>query len=222
MCRTRRRLDLAPSSGTGAILRPVPANQPTIVLPSIATIPPLRLRRRLPVPTQGVLSLPARCGGRSAGHQRRGLRWRVFAGKPDAHRRVQAAPRGAGRDPVNIVLPPGNCLVRLALGLVKRGAGSAPECGDRPRGLCAPAGGLRIEGRVGSSKDSAEPDFVRALQRQPVRRWRRRRAPVADPQRACRRCRAGAGGTYHIVPTTAMPTRWCAPTSASRPASLRP
>src|SRR6185295_4300943 len=72
-------MNLAPPSGTGTI--PPPLTQPTIVPPSIATIPPAA-PPAAPVPSQGVLSLTARYG-KDLPVINGGLVWRVFADKPD-------------------------------------------------------------------------------------------------------------------------------------------
>src|SRR6185295_14499641 len=72
-------MNLAPPSGTGTI--PPPLTQPTIVPPSIATVPAVAPPAAA-VPTQGVLSLTARYG-KDLPVINGGLVWRVFADKPD-------------------------------------------------------------------------------------------------------------------------------------------
>jgi hypothetical protein len=143
-------LNLAPSSGTGAIPAvPPPLNQPTIVPPSIATIPPAA-PPAAPVPTQGVLSLTARYG-KDLPVINGGLVWRVFADKPDDTGTFKLIREERGATP-NIVLPPGNYVVHVALGLVSAVRAVSLKAETDRLAFVLPAGGLRIEGRVGSSK----------------------------------------------------------------------
>jgi len=143
-------LNLAPSSGTGAIPAvPPPLSQPTIVPPSIATIPPAA-PPAAPVPTQGVLSLTARYG-KDLPVINGGLVWRVFADKPDDTGTFKLIREERGATP-NIVLPPGNYVVHVALGLVSAVRAVSLKAETDRLAFVLPAGGLRIEGRVGSSK----------------------------------------------------------------------
>jgi hypothetical protein len=105
-------MNLAPPSGTGTI--PPPLTQPTIVPPSIATIPPVAPPAAA-VPTQGVLSLTARYG-KDLPVINGGLVWRVFADKPDDTGTFKLIREERGATP-NIVLPPGSYVVHVALGL---------------------------------------------------------------------------------------------------------
>jgi hypothetical protein len=143
-------LNLAPPSGTGTIPTvPPPLNQPTIVPPSIATIPPAA-PPAAPVPTQGVLSLTARYG-KDLPVINGGLVWRVFADKPDDTGTFKLIREERGATP-NIVLPPGNYVVHVALGLVSAVRAVSLKAETDRLAFVLPAGGLRIEGRVGSSK----------------------------------------------------------------------
>ena len=108
-------MNLAPPSGTGTI-PPPPLNQPTIVPPSIATIPPATPPAAAAVPNQGVLSLTARYG-KDMPVINGGLVWRVFADKPDDTGTFKLIREERGATP-NIVLPPGNYVIHVALGLV--------------------------------------------------------------------------------------------------------
>jgi len=144
-------LNLAPSSGTGAIpTLPAPPNQPTVVPPSIATIPPITPPAAPAVPNQGVLSLTARYG-KDLPIINGGLVWRVFADKPDDTGTFKLLREERGATP-NIVLPPGNYVVHVALGLVGAVRAVSLKAETDRIGFVLPAGGLRIEGRVGSSK----------------------------------------------------------------------
>jgi hypothetical protein len=143
-------LNLAPPSGTGAIPTvPPPLNQPTIVPPTIVTIPPAAPPAAA-VPTQGVLSLTARYG-KDLPVINGGLVWRVFADKPDDTGTFKLIREERGATP-NIVLPPGNYVVHVALGLVSAVRAVSLKAETDRLAFVLPAGGLRIEGRVGSSK----------------------------------------------------------------------
>jgi hypothetical protein len=140
-------MNLAPPSGTGTI--PPPLTQPTIVPPSIATIPPVAPPAAA-VPTQGVLSLTARYG-KDLPVINGGLVWRVFADKPDDTGTFKLIREERGATP-NIVLPPGSYVVHVALGLVSAVRAVSLKAETDRVAFVLPAGGLRIEGRVGSSK----------------------------------------------------------------------
>ena len=141
-------LNLAPSSGAGTV--PPPLTQPTIVPPSIATVPPATPPAAAPVPTQGVLSLTARYG-KDLPVINGGLVWRVFADKPDDTGTFKLVREERGATP-NIVLPPGNYVVHVALGLVSAVRAVSLKSETDREAFVLPAGGLRIEGRVGTSK----------------------------------------------------------------------
>src|SRR5437773_2820277 len=82
-------MNLAPPSGSGAIPPlPAPLNQPAIVPPSIATIPPLTPPTGAAAPNQGVLSLTARYG-KDLPAINGGLVWRVVGGQPHGTGTVQ-------------------------------------------------------------------------------------------------------------------------------------
>jgi len=143
-------MNLAPPSGTGTNpTLPAQPNQPTIVPPSIATIPPATPPAPA-VPTQGVLSLTARYG-KDLPVINGGLVWRVFADKPDDTGTFKLLREERGATP-NIVLPPGSYVVHVALGLVSAVRAISLKAETDRVAFVLPAGGLRIEGRVGSSK----------------------------------------------------------------------
>lgn len=139
-------MNLAPPSGT---IAPT-LNQPTIVPPTIATIPPVAPPPAPAVPTQGVLSLTARYG-KDLPAINGGLVWRVFADKPDDTGTFKLIREERGATP-NIVLPPGNYVVHVALGLVSAVRAVSLKAETDRVAFVLPAGGLRIEGRVGASK----------------------------------------------------------------------
>lgn len=141
-------LNLAPPSGTAAIppsVAPQP-NQPTIVPPQISAVPPVAP----PPANQGVLALTARYG-KDLPAINGGLVWRVFADKPDDTGTFKLIREDRGATP-NIVLPPGNYVVHVAMGLVSAVRTVSLKAETDRLSFVLPAGGLRIEGRVGSSK----------------------------------------------------------------------
>ncbi|MGY3616181.1 hypothetical protein [Bradyrhizobium sp. USDA 10063] len=143
-------INLAPPSGPGSTPNlPAPLTQPTIMQPSIATTPPA------PPPgastaNQAVLSLTARYG-KDLPVINNGLVWRVFADKPDDNGTFKLIREDRGATP-NIVLAPGNYVVHVALGLVSAVRAVSLKSETDRESFILPAGGLRIEGRVGSSK----------------------------------------------------------------------
>ena len=164
---------------------------------------------------QAVLSLTARYG-KDLPVINSGLVWRVFADKPDDTGTFKLIREERGATP-NIVLPPGNYVVHVALGLVSAVRAVSLKSETDRESFVLPAGGLRIEGRVGTSKIppnqisfalykgsqfEAAPSDARCCPTSP-----------AATSRCCRKAPTTSS------PTTATPIRWCVPTSASRPAS---
>jgi len=144
-------MNLAPPSGPASIPNlPAPLTQPTIVQPSIATVPPVVPPPGAPTAGQAVLSLTARYG-KDLPVINSGLVWRVFADKPDDSGIFKLIREERGATP-NIVLPPGNYVVHVALGLVSAVRTVSLKSETDRESFVLPAGGLRIEGRVGTSK----------------------------------------------------------------------
>ncbi|NOJ38839.1 hypothetical protein [Bradyrhizobium australiense] len=144
-------MNLAPPSGTGTIPSlPAPLTQPTIVQPSLATVPPVVPPPGAATAGQAVLSLTARYG-KDLPVINGGLVWRVFADKPDDTGTFKLIREERGATP-NIVLPPGNYVVHVALGLVSAVRAVSLKAETDRVSFVLPAGGLRIEGRVGTSK----------------------------------------------------------------------
>src|SRR5215217_1214915 len=140
-------MNLAPPSGTGAIpTLPAPSAQPTIVQPQLSAVPPPGAATA----GQAVLSLTARYG-KDMPVINGGLVWRVFADKPDDTGTVKLIRAERGATP-NIVLAPGSYVVHVALGLVSAVRAVSLKAETDRVAFVLPAGGLRIEGRVGSSK----------------------------------------------------------------------
>ncbi len=145
-------LNLAPPSGPGAGPNlPAPLTQPPpAVPPSIANTP-----AALPPPVastagQAVLSLTAKYG-KDLPVINNGLVWRVFADKPDENGTFKLIREERGATP-NIVLAPGSYVVHVALGLVSATRAVTLKSETDRESFILPAGGLRIEGRVGTSK----------------------------------------------------------------------
>ena len=200
-------MNLAPPSGTGTI--PPPLTQPTIVPPSIATIPPVAPPAAA-VPTQGVLSLTARYG-KDLPVINGGLVWRVFADKPDDTGTFKLIREERGATP-NIVLPPGSYVVHVALGLVSAVRAVSLKAETDRVAFVLPAGGLRIEGRVGSSKIPPNQISFALYKGSQFEGGAGARTPVAGAQRPRRRrARCRRRGPITSSPTMATPTRSCAP-----------
>ena len=147
-------VSLAPSSGPistpslpPALTQPLPG-QPTLTQPALNPLP-----AALPpaiAPGQAVLALSARYG-KDMPVINGGLVWRVFADHPDETGSFKMIREDRGATP-NIVLPPGNYVVNVALGLVSAIRTVSLKAETDRELFILPAGGLRIEGRVGTSK----------------------------------------------------------------------
>lgn len=151
-------VSLAPPSGPAAGPVPPPAPQ-ALPGPPVAAIPPAAVPPGAPplatpppaaVPNQGVLSLSARYG-KDLPNINGGLVWRVFADRPDETGTFKMLREDRGPTP-NIVLPPGNYVVHVALGLVSAVRTVNLKAETDRESFLLPAGGLRLEGRVGSTK----------------------------------------------------------------------
>jgi len=148
-------VSLAPPSGPGAGPPPAP---PPLSGPPVAAIPPgapagppgLAPPPPAAAPNQGVLSLSARYG-KDLPNINGGLVWRVFADRPDDSGAFKMLREDRGANP-NIVLPPGNYVVHVSLGLVSAVRSVSLKAETDRESFLLPAGGLRLEGRVGSSK----------------------------------------------------------------------
>jgi hypothetical protein len=142
-------LNLAPPSGPAAgPALPAPLTQPS---PSIVAVPPAAVAPPgAGSPGQAVLSLTARYG-KDLPVINSGLVWRIFPDRPDETGTFKLIREDRGATP-NIVLPPGNYVVHVALGLVSAVRAVNLKAETDRESFVLPAGGLRIEGRVGTSK----------------------------------------------------------------------
>jgi len=140
-------VNLAPPSGPGAGPGLPP---PTLTQPPVAAVPPQAAPLVAAPPTQAVLSLSARYG-KDLPPITNGLVWRVFPDRPDDTGTFKLIREDRGATP-NIVLPPGNYVVHVAIGLVSAVRAVTLKAETDREAFVLPAGGLRIEGRVGTSK----------------------------------------------------------------------
>jgi hypothetical protein len=146
-------LNLAPSSGPAAAvpnLGPPPVAQSSPGQPPVAAIPPVSPPPGTPTAGQAVLSLSARYG-KDMPAVTGGLVWRVFSDRPDENGTFKLVREDHGATP-NLVLPPGNYVIHVALGLVSAVRPVTLKAETDRENFILPAGGLRMEGRVGASK----------------------------------------------------------------------
>ncbi|WP_296518982.1 hypothetical protein [Rhodopseudomonas sp.] len=143
-------ISLAPPSGAGSAPNlPTPLTQPPVaaVTPPVGSpltaVPP-------PPASQGVLALTARFGT-DLPVINSGLVWRVYSDRPDASGAFKLIREDHGATP-NIVVPPGSYVVHVALGLVSAVRPVTLKAETVREAFVLPAGGLRIEGRVGTSR----------------------------------------------------------------------
>lgn len=143
-------ISLAPPSG--------PASAPALPLPPLVQPPVAAIAPPVPSPlpaapsspAQAVLALTARYG-KDLPVISNGLVWRVYSDRPDETGAFKLIREERGATP-NIVLPPGSYVVHVALGLVSAVRPVTLKSDTDRQAFVLPAGGLRIEGRVGSSK----------------------------------------------------------------------
>jgi hypothetical protein len=131
-----------------------PAYAPSPTMP----IPPLILGpAAMPVPALGgaspqqvSLTLAARFGREAATQITNGLVWRIFPAKPDVTGTFRAVKEDKAASPV-MTLPAGDYVVHVSFGLVS--ATKALHLRETTREVFdLPAGGVRLEGRVGDVK----------------------------------------------------------------------
>ena len=146
-------LNLAPSSGPAAgVPNPgtPPVAQSSPAQPPIAAIPSVSPPSGTPTAGQAVLSLSARYG-KDMPAVTGGLVWRVFSDRPDESGTFKLVREDHGANP-NLVLPPGSYVVHVALGLVSAVRPITLKAETDRESFILPAGGLRMEGRVGATK----------------------------------------------------------------------
>jgi hypothetical protein len=146
-------LNLAPASGPSAAvpsLGPPPVAQPSPAQPPVAAIPPVSPPPSTTTAAQAVLSLSARYG-KDLPAVTGGLVWRVFSDRPDESGAFKLIREDRGANP-NVVLPPGSYVIHVALGLVSAVRPVTLKAETDRESFVLPAGGLRMEGRVGATK----------------------------------------------------------------------
>ena len=136
-------ISLAPPSGpaTSPAL-PAPITQPPVAAIPAPAAPAL--------PQQGVLALTARYG-KDLPAINGGLVWRVYSDRPDETGVFKLIREDRNPAP-NIPLPPGSYVVHVSLGMVSAVRPVTLKNETDREAFLLPAGGLRIEGRVGTSK----------------------------------------------------------------------
>jgi hypothetical protein len=145
-------VSLAPPSGPASVPPPTPGMPATLAQPPVAAIPPQVVAPLpgAPAPGQAMLSLAARYG-KDLPVINAGLVWRIFSDRPDDTGTFKLVREERGATP-NVVLQPGNYVVHVSLGLVSAVRAVTLKAETDREAFVLPAGGLRIEGRVGSSK----------------------------------------------------------------------
>jgi hypothetical protein len=143
-------INLAPATGPAAA-PPTGSLAPALTTqPSMAAVPPVNAPQGAAAPGQAVLSLSARYG-KDLGNINGGLVWRIFADRPDENGTFKMIKEDRNATP-NLVLQPGNYVVHVSLGLVSAVRAVTLKAETDREAFVLPAGGLRIEGRVGTSK----------------------------------------------------------------------
>jgi hypothetical protein len=146
-------VSLAPPSG-GPVAPPPPAPSVPAALtttpPVTSAPPPMVAPPGSSAPGQAVLALSARYG-KDLPPVTSGLIWRIFGDRPDETGAFKVLREDRTATP-NIVLPPGNYVVHVTLGLVSAVRAVTLKAETNRESFLLPAGGLRIEGRVGTSK----------------------------------------------------------------------
>jgi hypothetical protein len=134
---------LVPGTGSpgATIVSPVPLGPPAAIAPQVA--------QPIPVVPAGrvALAVTARYG-RDAAPISGGLIWRVYAAKPDATGVLPLIKEDRGATPT-FVLPPGTYVVHASLGLASAAKPVQLRADTVREELDIPAGGVRLEGRVG-------------------------------------------------------------------------
>lgn len=142
-------MNLAPPSGPDA----APPNLPNQITQPPMSAAPLAVPPGTPAvatPGQGVLALTARYG-KDLASINSGVVWRVYGDKPDTTGAFKLVREERAPTP-NIVLQPGTYVVHASIGLVSAVRTVTVKQDTTRESFDLPAGGLRVEGRVGTSK----------------------------------------------------------------------
>ena len=172
------------STGTGSpgasIVTPAPLAPPA--MPPVAQAAP-------PVPAGRVALVVAARYGHDAAPIGAGLIWRVYAAKPDATGVFRLIKEDHAAAPT-FVLPPGSYVVHASLGLASAAKPVVLRSETVHEVFDIPAGGVRLEGRVGDVRIPAGQisfDIYTGSQFEPTR------APADRAERFDRRRRLAAG-----------------------------
>jgi hypothetical protein len=143
-------ISLAPPSGPGAVPLSAPLPPP---ISGGSSLTPNSTAATPSTPTTGqvTLILSARYG-KDASNIGSGLIWRVYGDKPDATGVFKQLKEERSVATPNFVLPAGNYVVHVSLGLASAVRAVTLKQETVREVFDLPAGGLRIEGRVGTSK----------------------------------------------------------------------
>jgi hypothetical protein len=143
---------LAPPSGGPVVAPPAPTVPAALTAPPpiSSAPPPMVAPPGAATPSQAVLALSARYG-KDLPPVTNGLIWRIFPDRPDESGAFKVLREDRTATP-NVVLPPGNYVVHVTLGLVSAVRTVTLKAETDREAFVLPAGGLRIEGRVGTSK----------------------------------------------------------------------
>lgn len=146
-----------PSPNALPLQSPAGSPGPTIVSPGGGITAPLVQPAQLPPAPppatragEGALQATARFG-RDAPAITAGLHWRVYSDRPDANGGFRLIKEDRSAQPT-FVLPQGNYIVHVAFGLASTAKPVQIRTDGAREVFELPAGGIRIEGRVGDAK----------------------------------------------------------------------
>jgi hypothetical protein len=143
---------LTPGTGlpsTGSPGASIVSPSPLSTAPPLTAAPMPSTAQTMPLVPAGhvALALAARYG-RDAPPITAGLIWRIYAAKPDANGALRLVKEDRGANPT-LMLPPGNYVVHASLGLAGAAKAVALRSDAVRETFDIPAGGIRLEGRVG-------------------------------------------------------------------------
>jgi hypothetical protein len=139
---------LAPGAGSPGATIANPTPLAPALAPSLAPAPPAVAQGVPIVPAGRVALAVAARYGRDAPAINGGLIWRVYAAKPDATGVFRLIKEDHAAAPT-FVLPPGNYVVHASLGLASAAKAIQLRAETVREIFDIPAGGVRLEGRVG-------------------------------------------------------------------------
>ena len=150
-------LQLAPSSDSARSLAPPPPSPRLMLAPPGAGVtrspPTLLSPHTMPQVSSGeaALAVSARFGRELPQQITSGLTWRVYPARPDPTRPLRPLREERAAAPV-FVLPPGEYIVHVSLGLASAVKTVSLRTETAREVFDLPAGGIRLEGRVGDAR----------------------------------------------------------------------